>query len=266
MFQPDNNPTHTTMPLPVWNEQIDERLLAGDIKTALQMVRVVLRQLPQHLASYCRVLEAAWQLRRWDEGEEWGGRLLRADPGNPMAWRALARAAEERGARSQARAIWQRAFESDPYERAIRQGLYRTSINVAAPLALNQACFATIQRRCEHWPRAAQIYAALVEANPGRSDFQINLLIAQWQSEARAEAYRLAQRLVHGERALLPPWVVIHALGDKNDKALAHRPLRTLDPDGEYMLTWYGVQADRGAPPAEEIMIKLTEQEAELKF
>ena len=264
MLQQDSNPVHATMSLSAWNEQIDEYLLAGDMTKALQKVRVVLQQRPQHLASYCRVLEVAWQLKRWDEGEEWGGRLLRADPGNPMAWRALARAAEERGNRGQARAIWQRAFESDPYEPAIRHGLYRTSINVAAPLALNQACLATVQRRCEEWSRAAQVYAALVEANPGRSDFQINLLVSLWQSGARAEAYRLAQRLVHGERALLPPWVVIHALGDRNDKALAHRPMHTMDPDGEYMLTWYGVRPDSAEAPPAEAVLTLTAQEAEL--
>lgn len=251
------------VPLSLWNEHIDNRLLAGESEASVQMVQAVLRQFPHHLASYCRVLEAAWQLKRWEEGEEWGGRLLRADAGNSMAWRALARAAEARGNRSQAHAIWQRAFESDPYERAIRLGLHRTSITEAAPLALNQACFATIQRRCEHWPRAAQTYAALVEANPGRRDFQLNLLISLWQSDVRADAYRLAQRLVHAERTLLAPWVVIRALGDRNDKALAHRPIRTMDPDGEYMLTWYGVQSEEAVGSAGEIAITLTEHEAE---
>ncbi|MBK8046536.1 MAG: hypothetical protein IPK16_05030 [Anaerolineales bacterium] len=53
--------------------------------------------MPRHLATYQRLVRATWQLKRWQEGEDWSRRLLQADPGNAVAWRSLAFAVEYKG-------------------------------------------------------------------------------------------------------------------------------------------------------------------------
>ncbi len=95
---------------------------------SLLLAQVVLKRMPRHLETYQWLLQAAWQLKQWDEGEEWGRRLLQADPNNALAWRAVARGVEERGERAQSHAIWQRAFEVAPFDPDVRSGLSRTSL------------------------------------------------------------------------------------------------------------------------------------------
>jgi predicted Zn-dependent protease len=79
-------------PLAHWNARIEALLAEDRAPEALPAIRTVLRRLPQHLTTYQRLLEVAWRMGRWEEGHDWGSRLLRADPGNARAWRALRRA------------------------------------------------------------------------------------------------------------------------------------------------------------------------------
>jgi tetratricopeptide (TPR) repeat protein len=208
---------------------------------ALQIAHVLLRTLPRHLATCCRLIRAAWQMRRWDQGELWGRRLLRADPANALAWRAVAMAAEQRGERARAHARWQRAFECDPYEPDIRAGLVRTSVNIARLPALNEACLATLYLRGHRWELAARLQRRLTEIDPHRLDFQSGLLISLWRQRVQPDAYQLARRLTQANPHLLIGWVVIDDLGDINDQALARHPLTTMDPDGEYVRMMLGI-------------------------
>lgn len=242
-----------------WSELIDALITDGRYSEALLAIRAVLKRLPQHLATYQRLLQVAWSLKRWEEGDDWGARLLRADPGNALAWRAMASAAEQRGQRGQARAIWQRAFESDPYEPEIRMGMFRTGLHEAQPLALNQACLAMLTMRGRRWERAAELYAVLSEANPQRNDFRMYRMLSLWQSGAGEKAYALAQRIVRRDRFLLLPWLVLDTLGDDNDRALARQPLHSMDPNGEYVQGWFGIEASRP-----DIEISVTPAEADL--
>ncbi|MEZ4684445.1 MAG: hypothetical protein R2932_60555 [Caldilineaceae bacterium] len=221
----------TTTVLADWAVAMEQRLAADDLEALVLLAQVVLRKLPRHLATYQRLLDAAWRLRRWEEGEEWGRRLLRADPGNALAWRALAMAAEQRGERAPAHATWQRAFEAAPYDVEIRAGLSRTTLHPAgAPvtpvgelptLVLNLACLATLYRRGLHWERAMLTYRQLLQADARRIDFQVGLMAALWQHRSRQAAYQFAQRLTASSPHLLIAWVVLQSLGDENDKALA---------------------------------------------
>ncbi len=106
--------------------------------------QIVLIRMPRHLATYQRLLRCTWRLKRWREGEDWARRLLQADPGNPTAWQAIAAAAEQRGRRAQAQAMWQRAFAMNPYAPEIRAGLARTSLDDPEALTLDLACLAMI--------------------------------------------------------------------------------------------------------------------------
>jgi tetratricopeptide (TPR) repeat protein len=224
-----------------WHAAIEQALQAEDGDRVGALAQVVLRRLPRHLATYQQLLQATWLLRRWDEGADWGRRLLRADPGNALAWRALAMAAEQRGQRGLANATWQRAFEAHPYEPEIRAGLSRTMLRATSErgdgLTLNLACLARLYIRGYRWERAAMLYRRLVEADPRRIDFQLGLLAALWQ---------LA-------------WAAIDALGDENDKALARNPLETMDPGGEFVRSWFGLPQEN-----RRVELLVSQKEAEL--
>lgn len=229
------------IPLAEWNRAIDIALAHGEAEAAARMAQVVLDQLPRHLATYQRLLQIAWTLKRWDEGEDWARRLLQADPGNPSAWQALANAAEQRGERAQANAMWQRAFEMSPYAPEIRAGLARTSLDDPQALALDFACLAMIYMRGLRWEPAARAYRQLVKADPRRIDFQLCLMIALWQSNAHDEAYTLARHLTKSQPHLLLAWLVLETLGDENDKALAAHPITSMDPEGEFAAMRFGI-------------------------
>ncbi len=252
------NEIMTTTVLADWTVAMDRQLAADEPATVAALAQVVLRKLPRHLATYQRLLAVAWRLQRWEEGEDWGRRLLRADPTNALAWRALAMAAEQRGERAQAHAIWQRAFEAAPYEPEIRAGLSRTTLHPAdAPstpvgelptLVLNLACLATFYRRGFQWERAATTYRQLLQADARRIDFQIGLMATLWQQRSQQAAYQLAQHLTSQHPQLVMAWVALQSIGDENDRALAHAPLAAMDPDGEFVSLWFGLHYE--VPPA----------------
>jgi tetratricopeptide (TPR) repeat protein len=230
-------------PLAEWNRAIDLALARGEADEAARMAQIILDHLPRHLATYQRLLRITWVLKRWDEGEDWARRLLQADPGNPWAWQALATAAEQRGQRAQANAMWQRAFEMSPYAPEIRAGLARTSLDDPHALALDFACLAMIYLRGLRWEPAARAYRQLVKADPRRIDFQLCLMVSLWQNHAHEEAYTLGRHLSQSQPHLLLAWVVLEALGDANDKALAAHPITSMDPDGEFVATLLGTPA-----------------------
>lgn len=244
-------PTGVVSALAEARTAIEQHLQQNEPYLAANLAQTLLKRFPRHLPTYQRLLRAAWLAKRWDEGEEWGKRLLRADPCNALAWRAVAMAAEQRNKRAQAHAIWQRAFEAEPYEAEIRAGLSRTSlpalpdprtgVSAADALTLNLACLARLALRGLHWARAAQLYRKLIEMDQRRIDFQVGLLVAHWQQRLHPEAYPLARYLVQGHPHLLVAWAALDALGDVDDKALAHNPIETMDPDGEYVRTLLGL-------------------------
>lgn len=241
-------------PLAEWNRAIDIALARSQADDAARMAQLILEHLPRHLATYQRLLQITWALKRWDEGEDWARRLLQADPGNPWAWQALAVAAEQRGQRAQAHAMWQRAFEMSPYAPEIRAGLARTSLDEPNALALDFASLAMIYLRGMRWEPAARAYRQLVKADPRRIDFQLYLMAALWQSHANDEAYSLARHLVQSHPHLILAWVVVEALGDANDKALAAHPITSMDGDGEYVASVLGTPLVPVAPSAAPVI------------
>lgn len=243
-----------TLSLAACNRAMTNALLAGRPAEVAPIAQVVLRRLPRHLATYGQLLQAMWVLKEWDEGEEWGRRLLQADANNALAWRAVARGAEERGERAQSHAVWLRAFEVSPNDTTIRAGLARTSLDAGNDLTLNQACLATLYRFGFRWRHAVAEYRALVDADPRRIDFLAGLMIALWRLGNRADAYQVACHLVEQHAHTIMAWVVIAAAGDENDRALAYNPIRSMDPAGEYARQWLRLE---DAPPAEQAVARL---------
>jgi tetratricopeptide (TPR) repeat protein len=249
----------TSVELSQVSRAIEARLEAGDGLEAATLARVVLQRLPRHLATYQRLLRATWLLKRHQEGEDWARRLLQADPANALAWRSLAYAVEMKEMRNAARAMWKRAFEAHPYHPDIRAGLSRTSLDRTHALALNTACLASLYLRGGRWAHAATAYWSLMEVEQRRIDFQLHCAVALWQQNARQDAYGIARHLTQRHPHLLLAWVVLDALGDVNDRALARNPLLSMDPDGEFVREWLGVPYGGGGA-----VLQLTAREAEL--
>lgn len=241
MTKTDANEERVTTSLADWSRAIDRAIDAGANMVAALMAEAVLGQLPRHLPTYTRMLQICWRLERWSEGEEWARRLLQADPGNPLAWRALAMAAEVEERRGQANVIWRRAFEMSPFDPDIRAGLYRTSLEPPNALTFNLACLAALHLRGGHWHVGAENYRQLVQADHRRVDFQVCLMVALWQAGKEDEAYTLARHLVQRHPHLLMAWHALAALGDENDQALAVNPVATMDPDYEFAATFWHI-------------------------
>lgn len=231
-----------------WGQAMDRALRLEQPARVPELAQVVLQRLPRHLATYERLLDCWWRLGAWAEGATWAQRLLQADPGNPKAWRALARFAEDQGMRRQAESMWQRTFEHLPFDADARAGLARTSLERSDPLHLNPACLAALRMRCYHWGQAAAVYRPLAEAAPQRLDYVVGYMLALWRHGQTQTAYNAARFLVRKQPHVLPAWTVIAATGDENDRALALNPRMTMDPDGEYMTLRLGLEL---APPAE---------------
>jgi len=241
-------------------QAIDAHSAGGDYSAAAALARAILLRLPRHLPTYQRLIQLAWTLKQWPEGEDWARRLLQADPGSALAWRSLAQAVAHKGLRSAAWAMWKRAFEADPYDPEIRSGLSGASLTPQGDaLQLDSACLASLYLRGARWSHAAAAYQALVQADDRRADFQMNWLLALWQGGMRADAYRLAHSLSRRHPHLVVAWAALAALGDVNDRTLARSPLASMDPDGEYLATRFQAPVER--QPA---TIRIAAKEAEL--
>lgn len=244
--------------LAVWNQAIDDLIQSRQAEKAIIRIRTILKSLPRHLPSYFRLLQAIWLLRRWDEGRDWALRLLRADPGNELAWAVLANGAEQQGNLADARRYWRRAFENAPYNQPIRAGVVRTTPGQADPLHLTPLALATLCRMDGRWARAVELYLALRKEHPQQMDVQCALLESLWRAERQVEALEMAAHLVHREPSLLIGWLVSTQVGDETDQALAQAPLAALDADGEYMAVRFGTVLS----PAQPAMIAVSAKEA----
>ncbi|MEM7535324.1 MAG: hypothetical protein AAF639_24315 [Chloroflexota bacterium] len=258
-----------------WIAAMDVALGWQESHAMTQLAQVVLLRSPKNLAVYERMIQAAWQLAQWQEGDEWARRLLQADPGNPVAWQMTARAEEALGNHARAYAIWQRAFAYQPYSSEMRQGLYRTVTSTQSEISsteqipteqipteqvsakpvtagvlfrLDNMCLAQLYLQSHQWAKATQLYSQLIKQNPQRVDFQVSLMVSLWQRDTQQgsiliqddiqnnEAYRWARHLVQRHQNLLAAWIVLDNIGDENDQALAKNPLESMDPTRQFMM------------------------------
>lgn len=263
------------MQLSAWGTAIDTALDRGEVQTAVALAHLLLRKQPRHLATYERIIHICWTARRWEEGREWGLRLLRGDPSNVLGWGMLALAAEKRGEQGNrgggqigldaAHSLWQRALALDPYNAEVRAGWSRTAIstppgqgqgdNGPQPV-LNQAALAFLQLRAKRWAVALPLFTALARLDNGQVVYSMGHLLSLWRTQKNGPARILAQELTTAHRGMLAGWLVLFHVGDANDRAIAQGYVQSLDPDGEYAIRWLGPASQRA-----DQAINLSEEE-----
>lgn len=250
---------------------MDTALDRGEVQTAVALAHLLLRKQPRHLATYERIIHICWTARRWEEGREWGLRLLRGDPSNVLGWGMLALAAEKRGEQGNrgggpvgpvgpvgqdvAHSLWQRALALDPYNAEVRAGWSRTAIstppgqsqmgdNGPQPV-LNQAALAFLQLRAKRWAVALPLFTDLARLDNGQVVYSMGHLLSLWRTQKSGPARLLAQELTTAHRGMLAGWLVLSHVGDANDRAIAQGYVQSLDPDGEYAIRWLGPASQR---------------------
>ncbi len=261
------------MQLSAWGKAIDTALDEGEIQTAVGLAHLLLRKQPRHLVTYERIIHLCWTARRWEEGREWGLRLLRGDPSNVLGWGILALGAEKRtetradrggqAGESAAHSLWDRALALDPYNAEVRAGWSRThgqpqagnKPDEAQP-ALNQAALAFLQLRAKRWHSALPLFANLSRLDSGQVVYRMGHLLSLWRTQDSGPARMMAQELTASHRGMLAGWLVLASVGDANDRAIAQGHIQSLDPDGEYATRWLGPTAQRT-----DFEISLSEEE-----
>ena len=108
-------------------------------------------------------------------------------------------------------------------------------------MALNTACLASLYLRGGRWAHAAATYWSLMQVEQRRIDFQLHCAVALWQQNANRKHTGLRAYLTQRHPHLLLAWVVLNALGDVDDRALARNPIMSMDPDGEFTRQWLGI-------------------------
>jgi hypothetical protein len=135
----------------------------------------------------------------------------------------------------------------------------RTSVDLARLPQLNEAAMASLALRGFRWDQAEAIYRRLIQQDSRRLDFQSGLLLAIWQMHYNEEAYELARELTQSQPYLLVAWTIIDETGDADDKALARHPVRTMDPDGDYLRAALGLVF-----PGQTVRMNVSGEEREL--
>ncbi len=254
------------MQLSAWGKAIDTALDEGEIQQAVALAHLLLRKQPRHLVTYERIIHLCWTARRWEEGREWGLRLLRGDPSNVLGWGILALGAEKRAEKqaerggqadlSTAHGLWDRALALDPYNAEVRAGWQRTANDSAAQPVLTQAALAFLQLRAKRWASALPLFATLSRLDSGQVIYSMGRLLSLWRTQDGPTARGLAQELTASHRSMLAGWLVLASVGDLNDRAIAQGHVQSLDPDGEYATRWLGPASQRA-----EVEINLSEEE-----
>ncbi|MGD8585009.1 MAG: tetratricopeptide repeat protein [Chloroflexota bacterium] len=160
----------------------------------------VLQQYPRHIGAYRLFGRALLEQQLYEDAIDVFERLLSADPEDLISHAGLALAYSE--SRDLERAIWhmERAFEVDPYNRAIQDELRKLYIardgDAPPRLALTRAALARLHLRAALYEQASTEFAQLVAANPERIDLKLALGETLYRIASLAEAAGLCQEVL----------------------------------------------------------------------
>jgi hypothetical protein len=180
--------------------QIEGLLDDNRLPEAAAHCHFVLQQYPRHIGAYRLFGRALLEQQLYDDAIDIFERLLGADPEDLISHAGLALAYSE--SRDLERAIWhmERAFEVDPYNRAIQdelRKLYEARDGDAPPrLALTRAALARLHLRGALYQQAAAEFTGLLAEYPDRIDLQLALAETLYLDARIAEAADVCQKVL----------------------------------------------------------------------
>lgn len=245
---------NTDFDLQARQDEMRQRLAAGDFAGAAEIGRAILRRFPRHLATYRDLAWAALLGGQQAQAMDLLRRVLSADPEDGEAWAHLAQLLYDAGQRHESATYWAVAFDlrpwgvSEPRPVDVRAGLRRTNPQrLSTPggrIQVTSAGLGHLLARGRHWRRAVAQLRPLVASVPERQDLKLALAGALWQAGETRTAQGLArdvlQELPHALKAHL-----ILAAGSGPEAAAAQQQVAALDPLGEYAARWFGPREAR---------------------
>jgi tetratricopeptide (TPR) repeat protein len=220
--------------------QIEGLLDENRLPEAAAHCHFILQQYPRHVDTYRLFGRTLLEQQLFGEAKDVFARLLSADPEDLVSHAGLALAySEERDFES---AIWhmERAFEIDPYNRAVQDELRKLYINRdgdAPPrLALTRPALARLYLRGAMYRQAANELTLLLAHNPNRLDLQLALADSlYWDSrqiEAADECEKILTHLpfcVKANAILADAWLRADRVGEARDHLRRVQELTLLD-------------------------------------
>ncbi|UCG24682.1 MAG: tetratricopeptide repeat protein [Chloroflexota bacterium] len=200
----------------------------------------ILQQYPRHIDTYRLFGRTLLEQQLFDEAKDVFARLLSADPEDLVSHAGLALAYSE--SRDFDLAIWhmERAFEIDPYNRAVQSELRRLYIDrdgdAPSRMALSRPALARLYLRGAMYRQATSELTFLSAKSPDRFDLQLALADSLFWGSRQVEAAEVCQKiLVHlpfcikANAILADVWLRADRVGEAREHLRRVQELTLLD-------------------------------------
>jgi tetratricopeptide (TPR) repeat protein len=180
--------------------QIEGLLDENRLPEAVAHCHFILQQFPRHIDTYRLLGRTFLEQQLYDEAKDVFARLLSADPEDLVSHAGMALAHGEN--HDLEGAVWhmERAFEIDPYNRAVQDELRKFYINrdgdTPPRLALTRPALARLYLRGAMYRQAARELALLSARSPDRLDLQLALAESLFWDSRQVEAANVCEKLV----------------------------------------------------------------------
>lgn len=180
--------------------QIEGLLNENRLPEAAAHCHFILQQYPRHIDTYRLFGRALLEQRLFDEATDVFERSLSADPEDLITHAGLALAYTEN--QDLERAVWhmERAFEIDPYNRAVQDELRKLYIardgDAPPRLSLTTAALARLHLRAALYRQATDELKLLINENPQRPDLQLMLAESLYWDSRRVEAAEMCKTIL----------------------------------------------------------------------
>jgi len=188
------------IPLRVYNREIEGLIERGQIEEAIAHCKNILKQLPKHIDTYRLLGKAFLESQRYTEAVDILQRVLSVYPDDFVSQLGMSIIREDEG--NLDAAIWhmERAYEVQPFNRAVQdelRRLYGRRDGAEPPkIRLNRGSLVRMYARGELYPQAiAEARAALAE-DPQRADLLVLLARMYYLSGQKVEAAEIASTLI----------------------------------------------------------------------
>lgn len=193
------------------NQLLDEERYAA----ANQHCRHILSKFPRHIETYRLLAKAHLGQHEYAQAIELFQRVLSADPNDFISHIALSDLFQSESQMDRARWHLERAFELEPYNKAVQDALRRfyaeengNAEMVAGRLPLTPVAAANIYLRGDLYQSGVDILRETMAESPERIDLELLLAELLWRSGDRVEAADLCLRILEQ----LPDCVTANAI------------------------------------------------------